>query len=128
MQSRYARFKITRKIDMSLKHIDAIVSVLGRISDQNEKFRYLVDLGRKAAPYPEDQRKEDFLVKGCISQLWLHPKYENGLVSFDVDSDAAIPKGIAAIMAKVYRGALQAKSSTTTPNSQLTLVLNSIYR
>ena len=89
---------------MSLKHQEAIINVLGKITDQNEKFRYLVDLGRKVAPYPDEFRNEDFLIKGCLSQLWLHPNFEDGLLQFDVDSDAAIPKGIAAILAKVYNG------------------------
>lgn len=89
---------------MSLKHQEAIINVLGKITDQNEKFRYLVDLGRKVAPYPDEFRNDDFLIKGCLSQLWLHPNFEDGLLQFDVDSDAAIPKGIAAILAKVYNG------------------------
>lgn len=89
---------------MSLKHQEAIVKVLSRMNDQNEKFRYLVDLGRSAPDYPEEFRNEDFIVKGCISQLWLHPNLEEGKVRFDIDSDAAIPKGIAAILAKVYNG------------------------
>jgi len=89
---------------MSLKHQTALVAALSRIGDQNEKFRYLVDLGRKAPPYPEEFRNETFIVKGCISQLWLHPNFNDGMVYFDIDSDAAIPKGIAAILAKVYSG------------------------
>lgn len=89
---------------MSLIEKKQIVTALLNIDDQNEKFRYLVNLGREAEVYPEAFRSDDFKVKGCISQLWLHPRLEEGKVFFSVDSDASIPKGIAALLAKVYSG------------------------
>ena len=89
---------------MSLTEKAQIVTALTNIEDQNEKFRYLVNLGREAEEYPEAFRSDDFKVKGCISQLWLHPRLEEGKVFFSVDSDASIPKGIAALLARVYSG------------------------
>jgi cysteine desulfuration protein SufE len=89
---------------MSLEDKAIVVEALTKIEDQNDKFRYLVQLGREAEAYPEEFRNEDFKIKGCLSQLWLHPRLEDGKVQFDIDSDASIPKGIAALLAKVYGG------------------------
>jgi cysteine desulfuration protein SufE len=89
---------------MSLTEKAQIVEDLTNIDDQNEKYRYLVNLGREVDDYPEAFRSDDFKIKGCISQLWLHPKLEGGKVFFSVDSDASIPKGIAALLARVYSG------------------------
>ena len=69
-----------------------------------ERFSYLI---KKASSYnklTEKQHLDKFKVKGCNSQLWLVPELRDEKLYFLVDSDAAIPKGIAVILAEVYSG------------------------
>lgn len=89
---------------MALEDKDKIIADLKAIGDQDEKFRFIIKRGKELPAYPEEFRSDDFLVKGCVSQLWLHPELREGRVYFQVDSDATIPKGIAAILADVYSG------------------------
>ncbi len=89
---------------MALEDKNKLVKDLNAIGDQDEKFRYIIQYGKSLPVYPDEFRNEDFLIKGCVSQLWLHPEFKNDKLYFMVDSDATIPKGIAAILASVFSG------------------------
>ena len=71
-------------------------------SDNNERYKFLIDLARKAEPFPEEFRLENFKVKGCLSQVWLVPKYEEGKIKYFCDSDAMIVKGTVTLISKIY--------------------------
>jgi len=75
---------------------------LDYFDDPMDKYKYLLDQGSKLDVFPEEFRKEIFLVKGCQAQVWLVPKYENKLINFICDSDAFISKGMVAILANIY--------------------------
>ena len=75
---------------------------LDYFEDTMEKYKYLLDQGKKAKPFPEEYRHENFLVKGCQAQVWLVPKFEKGLVVFFSDSDAFISKGMVTILTDIY--------------------------
>jgi cysteine desulfuration protein SufE len=70
--------------------------------DWEDKYRYVIDLGRKLPAYPEEYRIDAFKVRGCVSQVWVHPRINNGRFDFDGDSDAHIVKGLVAIMMLIY--------------------------
>ena len=89
---------------MALEDKEKILADLAAISDIRERFAYLIDLGKSEEELSDEQRTEDNRIKGCNSQLWLVPSLRDGKIYFAVDSDAAIPKGIAAILARVYSG------------------------
>ena len=89
---------------MTYQAKDEILADLEALFDQDEKFAYLIRKGRETAPLADELHTEKYLVKGCMSQLWLVPELKEGRVFFQIDSDAAIPKGIAAILAEVYSG------------------------
>jgi len=89
---------------MTLEAKQKIIDELSALEEQDQKFKYLIQKGRSLPEMSETKKSEDFQVKGCMSQLWLHPSFTNGRVYFEVDSDAAIPKGIAAILVEVYGG------------------------
>lgn len=62
---------------------------------------YLIELGEKLPPLPEQYRTEDNLVKGCQSKVWLFPEMKNGKVTFHADSNTAITKGLVSLLVRV---------------------------
>ena len=79
-------------------------SILNMFSDNNERYKFLIDLARKAKPFPEEFRLENFKVRGCMSQVWLVPKLEDGVVNYFSDSDAMIVKGTVTLVSDIYSG------------------------
>ena len=67
-----------------------------------DKYKYLLDQGKKSQPFPEEYRKENFKVSGCQSQVWLVPKLNKNLLNFYSDSDAFISKGMITILTDIY--------------------------
>jgi len=84
--------------------IEKYRNILNMFSDNTERYKFLIDLGRKAQPFPEEFRLENFKVQGCMSQVWLVPKYENGTLYYYSDSDAAIVKGTVSLVSDIYSG------------------------
>ena len=68
------------------------------------KYEYLIELGKKLPPYPEEDKTDDKLIKGCQSRVWLNYKVEGGKIFFQADSDAIITKGIISLLVEVYSG------------------------
>jgi cysteine desulfuration protein SufE len=70
------------------------------LDDWEERYRYIIDLGKQLPALPEDLKTEDRFVRGCQSQVWLETDYDNdaGTLYLAVDSDALIVKGLAAIV------------------------------
>jgi len=91
-------------MDLINKKIDEYRSVLSMFSDNNERYKFLIDLARKAEPFPEEFRLENFKVKGCLSQVWLVPKHEEGKIKYLSDSDAMIVKGTVTLISQIYSG------------------------
>lgn len=67
-----------------------------------DKYRYIIELGEKLPPLPEQFHSEEWKVQGCQSQVWLLPQKQNGLLYFTGDSDAMIVKGLIAIVLMIY--------------------------
>ena len=84
--------------------IEKYQSILGMFSDNNERYKFLIDMARKAQPFPDEFRLETFKVKGCLSQVWLVPKLEEGVVKYLCDSDAMIVKGTVTLISDIYSG------------------------
>ncbi|WP_185859810.1 SufE family protein [Blattabacterium cuenoti] len=74
------------------------------LKNWEEKYEYLIELGRKLPKKSDKFRSEDKLIYGCQSKVWLDAKLKEKLVFFDADSDALLPKGMAALMISVYSG------------------------
>jgi cysteine desulfuration protein SufE len=90
-------------------HIDAIVDDFSLLDDWDDRYRYVIELGRKLAPLDEGDRNERNKVQGCASQVWLattvQPDGAQGpVLSFVGDSDAHIVKGLIAILLATYSG------------------------
>ena len=85
---------------------------LEMLTENMDKYQYLIDLGSKNS-MPAEFRIETFIVPGCMSQVWLVPKFENNLVSFMADSDAHITKGVATLVADIFSNATKEEIQNT---------------
>jgi cysteine desulfuration protein SufE len=75
--------------------------------DWEDRYRYLIDLGRKLPAFPDDCRTEANKVRGCMSQVWMvpgHPANDAGKFAFAADSDAHIVKGLIAVLGTLFSG------------------------
>ena len=81
-----------------------LINEFDQYTEWEDKYRRIIDLGRQLPELPEQYRNEKFKLSGCQSQVWINAKLEDGKIYFDADSDAAIVKGLAAILIKVYSG------------------------
>lgn len=73
--------------------------------DWEERYKYLIDLGRDLEPMPEALKTEATIVKGCTSRVWMNAQTnEAGQYHFLADSDAHIVKGLIAIVLSAYQG------------------------
>lgn len=66
-----------------------------------DKYNYIIDLGKSLPPIPPEYKKDDYLIKGCQSRVWLKAEKQKDIVNFYADSDALIPKGIIALLLKL---------------------------
>ena len=69
-----------------------------------DKYEYLIELGKTLAPFPEEKKTEDRLIKGCQSRVWLDSELKDGKLYFMADSDAIITRGIISLLVGVYSG------------------------
>ena len=74
------------------------------LSDWEQKYEYIIDLGKELKGLPEEKKKEDILIKGCQSQVWLNAELRDGKIFFLADSDGILPKGIISLLVGVYSG------------------------
>ncbi len=82
--------------------LDEIVENFSLFDDWEERYRYLIDLGR-ALPQMDDARKsDDAIVKGCTSRVWLYVTENQGRLQLDADSDAHIVRGLIALLLVAY--------------------------
>ncbi len=82
-----------------------IIQDLSLIEDPHERMEYLIDRARQHPQLEEEFQTEAFRVKGCLSKLWLVPKFRDGKCYFQVHSDSLLVKGIAAVLAELYSNA-----------------------
>jgi len=86
---------------------DQILSDFEMLEDWEDRYRYVIELGRKLEPLPDPLRNADTKVQGCVSQVWLSTTVhdEDGpRLTFVGDSDAHIVRGLVAILFAIYSG------------------------
>ncbi|HEX6983434.1 MAG TPA: SufE family protein [Balneolaceae bacterium] len=81
-----------------------IIKEFHSLSDWTERYKHIIKQGRDLEPLDDKYKTEENLVRGCQSQVWLHTKLEDGKIIFEADSDAAITKGLVALMVRLYSG------------------------
>lgn len=90
---------------MSIKEIqDEIIDEFSMFDDWEERYQYVIDLGKTLPLIEEQYKTDDNIIKGCQSRVWLHAEEKDGNVAFTADSDAILTKGLIAIMIRVFSG------------------------
>jgi cysteine desulfuration protein SufE len=69
-----------------------------QLVDAEDRYRLLIDLGRQLEPMPDALKTDATKVRGCAASVWVYPTAENGRLHFMADSNAAITKGIVALV------------------------------
>jgi cysteine desulfuration protein SufE len=83
---------------------NAIVEEFSMYEEWLDKYEYLIELGKSLTDYPESEKTDDNLIKGCQSRVWLTCKVADGKVFLNADSDAIITKGIISLLVGLYSG------------------------
>lgn len=83
---------------------DEIVAEFSAFDEWMDRYAYLIDLGKSLSPMDPAQQTDANRIKGCQSQVWVHPQVRDGTIVFQADSDAAITKGIIALLVRVLSG------------------------
>ena len=83
---------------------EKIVEDFSMFDEWLDKYEYLIGLGKELETYPEEERTEEHLIKGCQSRVWLCSEKRDGRLFFRADSDAIITKGIISLLVGVYSG------------------------
>lgn len=107
-----------------LKKINYYRDSLNCFDDTMEKYKFLLDQGKKAQTFPEEFRKDSFKVSGCQAQVWLVPYLKDDLIFFYSDSDAFISKGMVTILCDIYGGRTANEINKSDINLLDTLGLN----
>ena len=83
---------------------DDIVDTLSFFDNWEDRYKYIIDLGKELPPLNDESRNETNLVRGCQSQVWLVSEARDGKLFFEADSDAFIVKGLLAVVLAAYNG------------------------
>jgi cysteine desulfuration protein SufE len=81
---------------------DEIVDTLSFFDSWEDRYRYMIDLGKELPAMDDTLKSDDRLVPGCQSQVWINWEKQDELFKFQVDSDALIVKGLLAIVMAAY--------------------------
>lgn len=83
---------------------DDLVDEFDLLDDWEQRYRYLIDMGKALEPLAEEDRNDVTRVKGCVSQVWLLTDRDGDVLTFRADSDAHIVRGLAALLLRLYSG------------------------
>ncbi len=78
-----------------------IVEEFSLFDNQNDKYSYIIEMGKKLPALDESHKIDKNIIKGCQSKVWLHPELEEGAVRYEVDSDALIVRGLISLLVRV---------------------------
>ncbi len=95
---------------------DQLIKEFENYSEWDDKYAYLIKLGRELEPLPEEFKTDKYKLNGCQSQVWINAKQNDGKVVLEADSDAAIVKGLIAVLIKVYSGSTPEEILTNPPD------------
>ncbi len=87
---------------MEIPSIENIVEDLSFFDDWEQRYQYIIDLGKALPPMPEQLHTPERLVKGCQSNVWIDVSQEGGRLQFLVDSDAHIVRGLLVLVLAAF--------------------------
>ncbi len=80
---------------------EEIVDEFSIFDSWDEKYEYIIDMGKKLAPLEEEHKKDENKIKGCQSTVWMVSEYKDGKVFYRAESDAVIVKGLVSMLIRV---------------------------
>jgi cysteine desulfuration protein SufE len=83
---------------------DNIIEEFSLFDDWMDKYALLIDLGNSLEPLDEKQKKPQNVIEGCQSRVWLNAELDNGIVTYQGESDAVLVKGIVSLLIQVLSG------------------------
>ena len=89
---------------MAQPNFEHLVETFEFLDDWEDRYRHVIDLGKAMPNMPEVLKVATTKVDGCASQVWLHLRADNDVLTFVGDSDAIIVKGLIAILINLYSG------------------------
>jgi|TARA_B110000908_G_scaffold69578_1_gene83920 cysteine desulfuration protein SufE len=89
---------------MASPDFEEIVEDFEFLDDWEDRYRFVIDMGKAMDPLPDALKAPATKVDGCASQVWLHPTVTGGVFTFDGESDAMIVRGLVAVLRKLYNG------------------------
>ena len=87
-----------------LRTLDAIRDDFAFLDDWEDRYRYVIELGRELPEFPESARTDANKVRGCVSQVWIEDGLDDGVIRLRGDSDSHLVKGLVAIARALYDG------------------------
>jgi cysteine desulfuration protein SufE len=84
--------------------VDDIIDSLGFFDNWEERYKYIIDLGKELPEMDSSLRTDEYLVRGCQSQVWLVDEWRAGKLFFQADSDAFIVKGLLGVVLAAFNG------------------------
>ncbi len=81
-----------------------IIEEFSAFDDWMDKYAYIIELGKNLPVIQDEFKKDNYLIRGCQSQVWLHADHEDNRVYYTADSDAVITKGIVNVLIRVLSG------------------------
>ncbi len=87
---------------MQLPDSQEIIDDIAFFDDWEQRYQYIIDLGKAIPGLSDEQKTSDRLVKGCQSSVWMASRIHEGRIQFDVDSDAVIVQGLLALVLAAY--------------------------
>lgn len=88
---------------MTIKAIqEELIDEFSMFEDWEERYRYMIDLGKTLPLIDPQYKTDDNIIKGCQSRVWVHAEMDDDKVVFTADSDAIITKGIIAILIRAF--------------------------
>jgi len=94
----------------------AIAEEFSFFGDWSERYQYLIDLGRKLPPFPEEWKTEEHRLHGCQSMVWIVASGDAARLDFASTSDSAIVSGLVFLALRVYSGRPAAEILATEPD------------
>ncbi len=83
---------------------EEIIDEFSVFDDWMDKYQLLIDMGNALPELDAAYKVEQNLIEGCQSRVWLHAEYNNGIVTYEAESDAIIVKGIVSLLVRVLSG------------------------
>lgn len=87
--------------------LEALAADFDFLDDWEDRYRYVIELGKALPPFPDEYRTDAYKVRGCASQVWIVPHRgaaPGSPLTFEGDSDAMIVRGLVAILLRLYSG------------------------